>query len=215
MHRLPQNLTIRLRSEPRRRGDAPRGTATFARRWFRTPQARGCTAAFIFTSYALTPNPAGAGMHRLLMVLAAHMRTEPRRRGDAPPWCDVLPECFGRTPQARGCTGFMKKEPVSNLPNPAGAGMHRGINSHHPNLYSEPRRRGDAPEFAGTQDFAGLRTPQARGCTGQTIFGLETKFPNPAGAGMHRAGVTPRYSAPSEPRRRGDAPKKNGIHSGP
>ena len=142
----------------------------------------------------------------MLMVLAAHMRTEPRRRGDAPPWCDVLPECFGRTPQARGCTGFMKKEPVSNLPNPAGAGMHRGINSHHPNLYSEPRRRGDAPEFAGTQDFAGLRTPQARGCTGQTIFGLETKFPNPAGAGMHRAGVTPRYSAPSEPRRRGDAP---------
>ena len=145
MHRLKNDGDIFEFTEPRRRGDAPVPTIAGAADGYRTPQARGCTARDLDQSFTAGPNPAGAGMHRRKRSSYGGRRSEPRRRGDAPPLPASWNLASRRTPQARGCTGFVHIVDAAREPNPAGAGMHRRRPKRWPPNASEPRRRGDAP----------------------------------------------------------------------
>ena len=125
MHRTPPLHGQKSKSEPRRRGDAPLKRFRHMSLRVRTPQARGCTDREQDPAQEQEPNPAGAGMHRELTAARRQKRTEPRRRGDAPPRDVVVTVNGNRTPQARGCTDREGMGVDSSGPNPAGAGMHR------------------------------------------------------------------------------------------
>ena len=165
MHRDRPSCISMNSSEPRRRGDAPSLMCTRPAAVVRTPQARGCTGTQLYFRCWTLPNPAGAGMHRQLSSLISDIVAEPRRRGDAPfAQCLVESPLF-RTPQARGCTVLINAPHFTELPNPAGAGMHRTCKSATLRAYTEPRRRGDAPPDCPSVSIHTARTPQARGCT--------------------------------------------------
>ena len=207
MHRNGARIRISASAEPRRRGDAPpRGHRSFAI-VARTPQARGCTEYPGYAMRLVNPNPAGAGMHRLLLVARIRQETEPRRRGDAPLCSKWERQAVHRTPQARGCTASSRGITIGAIPNPAGAGMHRPLSGAMRVSESEPRRRGDAPPQPQPRNLPLNRTPQARGCTVFVPRRSLNSTPNPAGAGMHRFAVLAPIACDAEPRRRGDAPE--------
>ena len=85
MHRFQTVPSLQSETEPRRRGDAPDAALARPKIQVRTPQARGCTAQAFSPHEPARPNPAGAGMHRPGTRPGTRARTEPRRRGDAPP----------------------------------------------------------------------------------------------------------------------------------
>ena len=137
--------------------------------------------------------------------------SEPRRRGDAPLGSLAFLVPDSRTPQARGCTVRGYAMSAVTFPNPAGAGMHREGRRREREERTEPRRRGDAPATAESNNSLTLRTPQARGCTAGDSYFCSPMVSNPAGAGMHRRLHFHVIRIDPEPRRRGDAPLAHGA----
>ena len=178
---------------------------------FRSPHARGSTAAPSLGLGNRGPIPACAGLNRNAPAHGMSRPADPRMRGAQPPALYDTMLTGIRSPHARGSTvhqsiPWLAAPVVPPLPIPACAGLNRSAPFPGCCWPSDPRMRGAQPFLSIRIGPQPRRSPHARGSTGPFCRCPGRCAPIPACAGLNRRSTLGANGGKPDPRMRGAQP---------
>ncbi len=176
-----------LRSRvPRPRGDQPRCAWRWVSASWRSPPARGSTAAGAGRRAGAGAFPARAGINRSFLTWDNLLPSVPRPRGDQPAMEKARQIGIRRSPPARGSTDAAEFRRLAESAFPARAGINRISTPRSVGPSGVPRPRGDQPPACITRARSAVRSPPARGSTGEAVAATTGQSAFPARAGINR-----------------------------